>query len=430
MELNLDHIFGGRLFGPDTELFQTAYAAASRKLRSSEASIKNGALIREHKPIAFAAAFFACIRNDWPIILANPSWGETENDQLAQICRPDICFGDSPFLKRFARDNTVELELGTIAIPTGGTTAGLKLAVHRWSTLSASAEGTIEFLGSRPVHSACQLPLYHVSGIMQLVRSYLSCGRIHFGKTDLSKKILSFVPTQLARVMRSPRSISSHQKADTIFVGGASLSDDLRQAAIRAKLPIVPVYGMTETAAMCAAIKTEDLRHGVIGAEAIGDTRFAVNSNGCITVDSSALFFGYLGRRPRKRGPFVTGDVGHIDADERLYISGRADRLINTGGEKVDPAEIERVLSCIEGVDDCAVIGVPDVEWGQRVIAFAVAKRLSSSQVNEQIKGMLSPFKRPKQVIVVDAIPTNAIGKPDYPALETIAERNNRRATD
>ena len=117
-------------------------------------------ILLEEDPIEFAAAFFAAVWVGQPVALANPRWGANEQSEF----------------ERLLREHPVDP--GAILIPTGGTTGGVKLAVHDWASLCAAVEGLCDFLGGGPIHSCCVLPLYHVSGLMQIVRSFLTGGTV------------------------------------------------------------------------------------------------------------------------------------------------------------------------------------------------------------------------------------------------------------
>jgi O-succinylbenzoic acid--CoA ligase len=303
------------------------------------------------------------------------------------------------------------LQPGSILIPTGGTTGGVKLAIHNWSSLCAASAGLQAFLGGGPIHSCCVLPLYHVSGLMQLVRSLVTGGRVRFDDGELSGYCLSLVPTQLQRALQDPERACKLGAASVIFVGGAPMPEELAERARYLKLPIVPVYGMTETAAMCAAIPQQDfLTNPEAGAVPIGDTRFRIEAGGRIRIQSGALFSGYQGHPPIDRNHgYLSGDVGHLDADGRLYVEGRADRVIISGGEKIDPQEVEHAIGQLAGIDSVLAVGLPDPEWGQKLVAFYTGVEIEDWK--SQLEANLAHYKIPKRMIRVDELPLDAKGK-------------------
>jgi O-succinylbenzoic acid--CoA ligase len=349
------------------------------------------------EPVAFAARFFAAAYLNVPIILANPNWGQAERVQFEYLMR------------------TGPLERGMIAIPTGGTSGGVKLAVHSWDSLTVAADALSSFIGGAPIHSCCMLPLYHVSGLMQLIRSFASGGRIRFDDAEVSGYCISLVPTQLQRALQDKKCIRKLNTARAIFVGGAALPKEVETKARELRLPIVPVYGMTETAAMVAAVPPRDfMKAPGAGAVSLGDAKFSIEGDGRVRIRTSALFRGYLGQPPLDLTEgFVVNDEGRVDNNGRLHILGRMDRLVNTGGEKVDPREVEAALLELETVSEALVVGVPDAEWGEIVVAYVAGPcdGKDTSWFRKRLEARLASYKLPKDVRVVDALPLDARGK-------------------
>lgn len=354
--------------------------------RTSLDGVPDRLVLREEDPVAFAAAFFAAASLRHPIILANPKWGSKEEEQFEHLMELE------------------ELAAGSILIPTGGTTGGVKLAIHDWGSLRTSACAAQAFLGGGAVHSCCVLPLHHVSGLMQLLRSFVSGGSISFHENETKGRCLSLVPTQLQRLMQSREGIRKMNTADVIFVGGAAMPEPVQYQAREFRLPVVPVYGMTETAAMIAAIPNVDfLAAADSGAVMLGDARVSIDRDGSIRVHGSSLFKGYHGgaRMEPSRG-FRTGDAGWLDGQGRLHLQGRIDRLINTGGEKVDPDEVRGVLLQLKGIAEARVVGEPEEEWGQIVVAYVKGAPdlpvLNEAEILGALKKQLSPYKSPKHI--------------------------------
>jgi 2-furoate---CoA ligase len=134
---------------------------------------------------------------------------------------------------------------------------------------------------------------------------------------------------------------------------------------------------------------------------------------------SDEAFAGYWNRpdadaRALRDGWYFTGDMGYVDADGELYVAGRVDDMIISGGENIHPVEVEDVLARHPDVRDVAVVGEPDERWGQRVVAFVVAAPgLTPAALDAHCRGggALAPFKRPKRIVFVDEIPKTASGK-------------------
>lgn len=420
------------------DFFARVVEVRNRLFALSDAQKSQGAIICSEDPIAFSAAFFGAISIGFPVVTANPKWGPREWFELSQLINPGIVLGEIPFegldalrgrtggASEKSVDQMVDgvipgsgkLDPGFILIPTGGSTGGLKLAIHNWSHLLAASEGVQAFLGGGPIHSACLLPLYHVSGLMQVIRSFVSGGHIRFDDSILNGYCLSLVPTQIQRAIQSNDNIRKLRTTRAIFIGGGPLSPDLAQKLCELKLPVMPVYGMTETAAMCAAVPMEDfLAHKSTGAIPIGDSKFGIEKDGHIRIQSSALFQGYYGRLPVDLSEgYLTDDWGHQDSLGRLHVEGRMSRIIITGGEKVDPLELESILSERPEIEAALVVGVPDAEWGEQVVAFIRKKeeQYDIKDLKKRLSAEVAAYKIPKKLIPVSKLPFDDKGKVDH----------------
>ena len=142
-------------------------------------------------------------------------------------------------------------------------------------------------------------------------------------------------------------------------------------------------------------------------------------ATGVIEIRGPSVFSGYW-RMPEKTreeftadGCFITGDVGRVDPDGRLWISGRAKDLIISGGYNVYPKEVELILDEIPGIRESAVIGVPHPDFGEGVVAVVEPEgpALDEADLIARLRSQLAPYKTPKRVIFVDTLPRNAMGK-------------------
>jgi fatty-acyl-CoA synthase len=142
----------------------------------------------------------------------------------------------------------------------------------------------------------------------------------------------------------------------------------------------------------------------------------APHTTGRIFVGSDLTFTGYTDGQHKEiiDGMLACGDVGHFDGDGRLFIDGRADDMIVSGGENVYPIEIENLLAGLAGVDEAAVVGVPDEEFGQRLRAYIVPQEgasLEAEDVKAYVKTNLARYKVPRDVVFLDELPRNSTGK-------------------
>jgi O-succinylbenzoic acid--CoA ligase len=438
--LQRDWIVGltGAAFGE-----QVQHCVARIQAAGATASAR-GVLIVETAPVSVAAAFFAALQLQVPVILANPQWRRVEWDAVAALVNPAVIFGDCP-LSTAARAEMAHPCRATILIPTGGSSGGVKFAIHRWHSLVAACPGLTAFLGAGPIHSCCVLPLFHVSGLMQLVRSFVTGGRIAFASwQDLQagqfppfepgSTCLSLVPTQLQRLIDEPQIVDRLMALRAIFVGGAALPRELEQRARELKLPLVLTYGMTETAAMVSALAPDDflagasnvgrpLSHALIKVIGANGAVCSVGEVGRIQIAGDSLFEGYHRRSGGlTENGLLTDDEGYFDSFGRLHVRGRCDRLIISGGEKIDPQEVEQALLSSGALQQVMVLGWPDVEWGHKMVTFYVRSATAGDEGDWQaaLRSDLVNYKIPKLLIEVPRLPLDQRGKIDRSLVERL----------
>jgi fatty-acyl-CoA synthase len=137
--------------------------------------------------------------------------------------------------------------------------------------------------------------------------------------------------------------------------------------------------------------------------------------DGRIFVGNEMLFEGYTGGGSKDviDGLMATGDVGHLDEEGRLFVSGRDDEMIVSGGENVFPREVEDLIAKMDGVQEVAVIGVDDEKFGQRLKAYVVKKgeKPSDDEIKKKVKSDLAGYKAPREVVFMKELPRNATGK-------------------
>lgn len=424
MEFDLNKINREWIAGISGEVLLARVTLRRQQLQQCPAAaLAQGVLITEKNPLEFATLFFAAASLQIPIILANPNWGQQEWRELGSLVAPTSVFGkgftcedcddcDAHIIDQQEHASKVNHPpAGSILIPTGGSTGGVKLAIHTWDTLAAACAGVQSFLGGGPVNSCCVLPLYHVSGLMQLLRAYHSGGYLRFDEDEVADACVSYVPTQLQRALSDPERTQKLATARAIFVGGAAMSESLIAQTRAAHLPVVPVYGMTETAAMIAAVPAESfLADPTAGAQAMGEAHIEIDSDGRIRIDSPSLFKGYHGRPPIDLSQgYLTDDEGRIDGKGHLHVVGRIDRLINSGGEKIDPREVESAVAKLSGVNEVLAVGLPDAEWGQRLVVYYTGTEVSDWK--EQLQAQLVNYKVPKEMHFSDRLPLDEKGK-------------------
>jgi o-succinylbenzoate---CoA ligase len=341
----------------------------------------------------FIVEFLAAVSLGVPVFLADPRWGAVEQQQFTNLItqRPPMP--------------------ATIMIPTGGTSGQLKLAMHSPATLSAAVQGFQEFYGVAEINSHCLLPLHHVSGLMQLWRSITTNG--YFTTSNkVPDSFISLVPTQLQRWL--PDQSDWLRSFKTVIIGGAPAAANLLAEARAAHIPLSPSYGATETAAMVAALPVADFLAGVMGCgQPLPHVHLRIQpENGLIEIKSRSLMLGYYPSLRNSQEYWLTDDLGAFDELGNLQIIGRESQKIISGGEKIFPEQIEAAILATGLVKDVCVLGIPDAEWGDRIVACYVGT-VDSLVLQTVVADRLAAFKRPKAWFDLPSIPRNSQGKVD-----------------
>jgi O-succinylbenzoic acid--CoA ligase len=237
--------------------------------------------------------------------------------------------------------------------------------------------------------------------------------------------LVSLVPTMLDRVLDQHPSWRPPQFLRAVLVGGAAAPARLLQRAAQRQLPIVITYGCTETSSQVVATpyarRFDAVRCGA--GRTLPGAQVRV-SGGRIEVRGPMRMAGYVGQPPLdERAWFDTGDLGEFDADGFLHVHGRSGDVIVTGGEKVHPAEVERTLEAFVAIGAAGVFGVADETWGQVVAAAVVAagETIDEKELAIFLRARLAPYKRPRLICVVPALPQSGAGKLDRAALPAVA---------
>jgi O-succinylbenzoic acid--CoA ligase len=267
-------------------------------------------------------------------------------------------------------------------------------------------------------------PLHHVSGFMAWMRCVLTGGEYRHlnwkaveqgAPPELPARpegwVISLVPTQLERLLRQPAATAWLAGFRMVFLGGAPAPAGLLDRAAAARIPLSPGYGLTEMAAMVSGLRPEEFLAGARNSgKALPHAQVSVTADGVLTVDGGSLFRGYY---PAWRGAAAleTGDLGRIDGEGHLHVAGRRDAIIITGGEKVNPAEVEAVLRDQGGLSDVVVLGLPDAEWGQIVVAAYPSSNRPDPVKIQQLVAQLAPAKRPKHFVPLQPWPRTGAGK-------------------
>jgi len=346
---------------------------------------------------ALARALLDCVSKEQAFCVLDQRLSPRRREEdLALLGATSVLTSDG--MQVIASGRSVEDGTGLVML-TSGSSGTPKAAVHTWDALRASARMTQATLRGvePPVWYPC-LPANHIGGLAVLLRALLSDATLVWGDVDdLSAGVskgathIAVVRTQLAR-----HDLSGYK---TVLLGGAR-----PPAGVPSN--VVTTWGMTETGS------------GIVyDGFALPEVQLSV-LDGEVIVKTPTLFSSYRDApRPSVSGPdgatdwFPTGDAGEIN-DGKLSIHGRIGFVINTGGEKLWPEDLEAVLMSLDAINDVAVTGVEDPEWGQRVVALVVS---NGQKIDDAITSIASerigPWAKPKEIRYVAAIPRTANGK-------------------
>lgn len=380
----------------------------------------------------------------------HPKLTRAEVDVLTSIARPELVL-DAEEIAHAAADTAYDdrgpeagaapdLETAAAIVFTSGTTGRPKGALLSRRAFLASARASAQVLGWQPDDRwfLC-MPLAHVGGLGVLVRCLLAKKAvIHFGRRAFEPRsaldlmetsgatIASLVPTMLAKFVEA--NASPNRALRIALLGGAAASPALVEKGRALGWPLVVTYGLTEA---CSHVTLGGLSSTGrdVGTPIPGTEVRIVDEQ--ITVRSATLFSGYVDQGPLQvdvDGFYATGDLGEIDGEGRLAIHARRTDLVVTGGENVYPREVELLVEEIDGVREAAVFGVPDETWGQ-IVALAVVIEPGGpdlATIVARLKERTAPHKRPRLGAVVEALPTNTLGKLVRPRLSEIVPRLER----
>ena len=454
----------------DSFLYKHLYGFSQRlKLQYRDVSDINDSpilILAENEPetvFLIAASFLLSI----PILPLHPETTETELQKILEKAEPCAVFStgkskssllsDLPeisinrvMLKSEPENEFQQESFGDAASSAGlfltsGSTGKPKMVVVKRRQVLFAAEASAENMkpGKNQYWLLC-LPLNHVGGITVIYRSLLYGSGIHLRpdfEAEPIRKLLhenksvmvaSMVPTMLVELLEESF-FRVHFDFKAILLGGGPISLELINRSITRGLPIVCSYGMTETCAQIAANPMLQPSGIYIPKNSVGPifepNRLQIrsddgevlpsNESGKIWLKGPQIFDGYLDEELSQMafdddGWFHTGDYGHLNRRGHLFIETRRSDLIITGGENVNPTEVEEQLRALETVIEAGVVGIPDKKWGQRVVAFittSTREQPEEDQLREALKEHLRSFMIPKEFIVMDEIPRTSNGK-------------------
>ncbi len=314
-----------------------------------------------------------------------------------------------------------------VVIATSGSTGEPKGVHLTAAALRHSASAALQRVGAQPADRwLCCLPTSHIGGVGVLVRSLVagthpvlidrfSVEAFAQASTGAKARYTAVVPTMLHRLLDAGVDLTGYR---SILVGGAALSADLLTRVRSAGARVITTYGMSETAGGCMY---DGLPLDGVTAE--------VRRDGRIRIAGAVLAHSYRLRPDLTAEAFVDGwlitpDLGRFTHDGRLQVLGRADDVIITGGVNVAAAAVSDLIATHPGVAQVAVLGRPDSQWGQRVVAVVVPRDPAApptlAQLRAHVTAEAAPALAPRDLILLDAMPVLPSGKIDRRALHEL----------
>lgn len=315
---------------------------------------------------------------------------------------------------------------------TSGTTGRPKGVLQTFGNHFYSAVSSALNLGLSSADKwLCVAPIFHISGFSIIMRGLIYGMTVRlvekFRAEELERilanetvTIMSVVPFMLKKLIQQQNKTNTHYNSAfrCMLLGGGTIDRETLEACLQRSIPVVQCYGMTETCSQIVALRSADalLKLGSVG-QPLFSTQLKLSKDGEILLKTPALTPGYLNlpdKLPSKMidGWYRTGDIGHLDKEGYLYIDGRADEMLISGGENVFPQEVEQIYQRYPQINEVAVVGQNDSVWGQVPVAFVVSdRRLSPTKLINYGYEHLARYKVPQHYIFVSELPKNASGK-------------------
>ena len=341
----------------------------------------------------------------------------SEDEELLQavgLIKPEpaaLFEGGPPEFSRRSRPADIPQERPATIIFTSGSTGAPKAALHTFGNHYHSALGSNANIALRPgdrwLHS---LPLYHVGGLSIIFRCLLAGATVAFPQpgTTLGESIaglaathISVVSTQLSRLLRERANLGG---LEAVLMGGGPVPSSLVDEALVCGLPLHTSYGLTEMASQVTTTPPgASLRELRTSGRALPGREVSLSERGEILVRGATLFAGYVEGEESDRpldeeGWFHTRDLGVLDESGYLRVGGRLDNLFISGGENVQPEEIEEALCRLNGVDEAVVVPVSDEEFGARPVAFVRMSDAEPRELAQRARARLAAVQDPRLI--------------------------------
>lgn len=427
----------------------------------------------------------ACWQLGVPFIPLDPKLPQAELEEQISALSPSLIFCDSKNRGRLTGDDVVHMDENyfinaftfdarDVDLPnpnkidkeecfgyffTSGTSGKPKIVPLKRRQMFSAAKSSARNLRPDPNHFwlLC-LPLNHIGGISIILRSLIygtGVYRLDVFHEEMIKEFLSentrfqaasLVPTMLKRLLEDPF-FRTHSNFKAVLLGGGPSNESLLRKSVERGIPMISSYGMTETCAQIVANPMLLPSGTYIPIKSVGKVfsansleirdehgkRQPMNESGLIWLRGPQIFDGYYNSDQNKtvfdeKGWFCTGDYGHLNGNGHLFIETRRTDLIVSGGENINPVEVEQAIEGLKEIKEAAVIGIADEEWGQKVVAvvtLANGMHPDLDFLKLHLKGKIADFKLPKELRIVDTLPKTTSGKVKRNELMKVIAKKN-----
>jgi fatty-acyl-CoA synthase len=452
----------GQLTYGELDRWVAAIAAGMHAEYGIVAGSKVAVLCRNHR--YFLAATLAASRLGADVLFVNTEFAAPQTTAVLERHRPDLLVPDEEFVvetdvpvvlgwradgsglddlaARGAPEPPAPDRPGHITILTSGTT-GTPKAAPRAPTALGLAGLTVSALQRFGLRAGEPMvicpPLFHGLGLLtSMLALFLGSPLVLARRYDAAAVLGSIeatragsvvaVPVMLQRMLElAPAELAQYdvRSVRAVISGASALPPSLAARFIEQFGPVLcDAYGSSEIGIATIASSADLLATpGTVGRPCLGssvrilgpdDRPVPTGETGRIFAGGGLVFGGYSDGSSKTvvDGRMSTGDLGHLDAHGRLFVDGREDDMIVSGGENVYPGEVEDCLLTHPSVTDAAVVGVPDDDFGQRLVAYVVLDGAATSEeLIEHVRGNLARYKAPREIVVVDELPRTATGK-------------------
>jgi O-succinylbenzoic acid--CoA ligase len=355
--------------------------------------------------LAFVEALHGCLLLGAPAVPVDPRLAEPERQAILRETEETVTRPLRGETGVFQLPEPPERDATALIIYTSGTTGRPKPVEITYGNIRANARGLAQAMAlGGDERWLCPLPLSHVGGLMVVLRSALMATTAVLGPverlTEPGITTASLVPTQLQRLLDAGARPGPDLRR--ILLGGGPMPRSLLARARAAGFPVCPSYGLTQACSTVTVAEPGDLE---TAGRAIPGVGVAVTDEGEIIVSGGTV---------NTLGSLRTGDLGRLDEQGRLVVTGRKGDVIITGGENVSPAEVEAALAEHPDVVEAAVFARPHPLWGEAITALVVPRdgaELQQAALRAHCLERLAGFKVPKAFELVSELPRTSSGK-------------------